>query len=805
MLIQKTITTKRIPIKLCLGLLSLVIGFTSSPLLAQDSKRQLTQVEESEANIVLDGFVDEAVWQQIPVIDGMKVIDPDTLEDAPYETHTRIFYTQKGIYVGVINYQDPDTLVARMTSRDTQLDRDGFVVGLDPSGEGLYGYFLRINLGDSITDGTILPERQLNMQWDGSWDARTQALDNGWSVEYFIPWSMMALPQADETRKMGIYLERQIGHLGGEAWSWPALPSTVNQYLSAFEKFELQDIEPRRQLTFYPYATAIYDNITGDSAFKAGAEIFWRPTTNSLVSASINPDFGTVESDDVVVNLSAFETFFSEKRSFFLEGQDIFNTSPRTSGRGGPGGPITLLNTRRIGGASSFDVPDGVTVNSVDTNRPTDLLGAVKLTGQVGKLRYGTLLASEDDSSIRGTDEAGNAVRVNSQGRDFSIMRLLYEDTSSGGRRSIGWMGTDVSHPDVDARVNAIDAHYFSADNRWLIDGQVMHSDVDGETGAGLLADVSFRPRRGVQHSLRGAYIDDTFNINNLGYIQRNDQVNLDYSYSHNESDIEGLRSRNTSVFVTNRWNTAGQPVLTGAFFNRGYTFLDSDNLNYSVRYFPPRIDDRLGQGSGDFRMGERWGANLGFNTDRAKSISYQVGVNLGQEVLGPGQITSFAGITWRPDDRFSLSTDLNYTDREALLVYQGDGQYTSFEATQWAPRAEMNYFITAKQQLRFSMQWTALKAFENKFWQVNSERREFLQEVNKTEEESDDFVISRLTFQVRYRWEIAPLSDLFLVYTRGSNLPSNTGEDYFELLERSWKEEIVDSFAIKLRYRLGS
>ena len=598
----------------------------SIPLLAQQSIPQLTRVDENIANISLDGFVDEAIWQNIPVLDGMKIINPDTLADAPYETHVRMFYTESGIYISAINYQPPGTLIARMTSRDTQLDRDGFVVGIDASGDGLYGYFLRINLGDSLTDASVLPERIMNMQWDGSWDARTQALDDGWSVEFFVPWSMMPLPRVDDVRQIGIYLERQLGHLGGEAWSNPALPRTVNQYLSAFEKYELRDIEPRRQLTYYPYASTVVDNISDKTEFKVGSEIFWRPTTNTLLSASLNPDFGNVESDDVVVNLTAFETFFPEKRSFFLEGQDIFNTSPRTSD-GGPSGPTSLLNTRRIGGAAIYDLPDDVDVLGTDLSRPTELLGAVKLVGQSGNWRYGTLLASEDDSEIRATLADGSSVDLQAEGRDFAIARVLYENTSAGGRRAIGWMGTDVMHSDIDATVNSIDAHYFSADNRWLVDGQIMHSDVQGVAGTGGFADVGFRPRRGVQHTLRATYIDDTLDINDLGFLSRNDQMNLNYEYTRTESDIPGLRERSTSMLFVNQWNTKGQPVRMGFFFDRDYTFLDSNKFDYSVRYFPKRIYDRLGKGSGDFRIEDRWGLNLGYSTDRAKPISFDLGL----------------------------------------------------------------------------------------------------------------------------------------------------------------------------------
>ena len=791
------------------SIICLLASLPLSELTAQDGIAvqlpQITRIEQSDAEITIDGFIDEDVWKDLPVIDGMKVIDPDTLADTPYETHVRFFYTERGIYLSAMNFQPQETLMARMTSRDVRLERDGFVVAIDASGEGLYGFYLRINLGNSLTDATILPERTFNFQWDGSWLARTQALENGWSAEYYIPWSMMPLPQVDDDRKIGIYLERQVGHLQGEAWANPPLPGTVNQFLSAFEKYELKDIEPRRQLTYYPFASGIYDGVRDESTYKVGTEIFWRPTSNSLLSASLNPDFGNVESDDVVVNLTAFEVFFPERRVFFLEGQDVFNTSPRTSSRGGPGGPISLLNTRRIGGAAIYDVPDEVNVVPTDLSQPSELLGAVKLTGQSGNWRYGTLLASETESQIAGTLDDGTQVTLNAVGRDFSIARLLYEDTSSGGRRAIGWMGTNLSHPTIDATAHAVDMHYFSADNRFVIDTQIMHSNVDGKTGNGFLGDVAFRPRRGLQHGLRATYIDDTLDINELGFLTRNDQMNLDYNMFNIESDVPGLRQRTTSLFISNQWNTDGEPVRLGLFLNRGYNTLNNNTYDVSLRYFPERIDDRLGRGTGDFKVEGRYGLNLGFRTNPADKLAFNFDLNLDQDELGPARTGASARFTWRPNDRFSSDLRLDYTDREALLVHKGSGSYTSFESHQWAPRLEMNYFLNAWQQLRFTLQWTALKAFEDRFWQVDSQNLDFLQPVAKSDDDSDNFTISRLTFQARYRWEIAPLSDLFVVYTRGSNLPTDSFETFQDLLVQSWTDTIVDTLAIKLRYRFGS
>jgi hypothetical protein len=767
---------------------------------------QITQVEEADVNIALDGFVDEAVWQSLPIIDGMRIVEPDTLEEAPFKTDIRFFYTERGMYFGIVNHQPADSLVARMTDRDSPLSRDFIGVTIDASGDGLYGYGIGLALGDSMLDLSILPERQLNFQWDGSWDGRTQVIDEGWSAEFFVPWSMMPLPQVEDVRRIGLAFRRQLGQRG-EVWTSPPLPETLNVFISGFQKYELTDIEPRRQLTIYPFVSTDFNGIRHDAKSKIGTDIYWRPSTNTLLSGTLNPDFGTVESDDVVVNLTAFETFFPEKRTFFLEGQDIFNTGPRSLAQNvrGPGGPITMLNTRRIGGASKYIIPSGVNITPTDLSQPTDLLGAVKFTGQNGNLRYGTLIASEDNSEIQGILSDGTHVSLQATGRDFTIGRLLYENTSSGGRRSIGWMGTNVSHPNIDSTVNAIDAHYFSANQRWVLDGQLMHSDVNGDTGMGFLGDVSYIPRRGVQHILTTTYIDDEFNMNDLGFLSRNSQMNLDYNFVLTESDIPGLTSRTTVLTSVNQYNTDGDSVLAGQFAGRTWNYLNNDSFNLLLRYFPKRIDDRLGRGTGAFRIPERYAVIAGYTSDSAKSIAWSLNLEASQEDLGPKIITSGAGIVWRPNDRFSFDLGLNYTDQEALLVHQGDGNYTSFEAHQWSPKLESNYFISAKQQFRISMQWNSLKAFEDRFWQVNPKRVKHLSPVVNPDNDPGDFVISRLTFQARYRWEIAPLSDLFIVYTRGSNLPGNSFFTFQDLLEQAWNDRIVDSFAIKLRYRFGS
>ena len=144
------------------------------------------------------------------------------------------------------------------------------------------------------------------------------------------------------------------------------------------------------------------------------------------------------------------------------------------------------------------------------------------------------------------------------------------------------------------------------------------------------------------------------------------------------------------------------------------------------------------------------------------------------------------------------------YRKRTDWLVHHAGRELTTFAAEYWQPRFELDYFVSAKQQFRVILQWVGVKAAERQRWQVpDGDGSLVLKEQPHTN--NRDFSISNVSFQARYRWEIAPLSDLFLVYTRGSNLRSGHGESFSELLHDGWTEREADSLAIKLRYRIGN
>ena len=764
--------------------------------------------------------MEEAAWQQAPAYDNMRVMEPETLAKATYSTASRFIYTDDGLYVSAVMEQPPDTLVARLSSRDQYINRDGYGITLDTSGEGLYGYWFTVNLGGSLADGKVAAERTITHQWDGPWRGASAITDSGWSVEMYLPWSMMAMPHSDAQRTLGFWVDRKVAHLD-ERYSWPVLPFTSPRFMSALQPMALAQVQPAKQWAVFPYVGAAMDGIHDENDAKAGVDMVWRPSTNVQLTAALNPDFGAVESDDVVVNLTAFETFFPEKRLFFLEGNEVFETSPRANPRSsssGPQGqgarrspqtffrePTTLLNTRRIGGAPRHvDVPDDIDVPGVELSKPTDLLGAFKVVGQSGGVRYGMLGAFEDEVRLRASRD-GDDLTFLADGRNFGAARVLYEQSTDGGRRGIGYMGTMVDKGFDTALVHGIDTHWLGFGGRVEWDTQLIRSDVDDITGYGIYTDIAFAPRIGTFSRCSLDYLDENLDVGDLGFLRRTDSINIVcgvfQTFTHGLP--EGLRNIRTSLFASYEQNTDGLATRSGVFAGTGFTFGNNAQLRLMLNYFPKRWDDLNSRGNGAFRITDRLFAQAQFGTDSAKPFALSLALGVDGEEQGGTTLLFDTGFTFTPFHRFSIDFDLRYKDRDGWLVYRGDREFTTYRAFDLQPRIAVDLFLTARQQLRLTTQWAGIKADQRTFLEIPEGGGKLV--VRSVPLESEDFAISRLVAQLRYRWEIGPLSDLFVVYTRGGNLPDRVDEGFADLFLDAINEPIVDVFVVKLRYRFGS
>jgi hypothetical protein len=193
------------------------------------------------------------------------------------------------------------------------------------------------------------------------------------------------------------------------------------------------------------------------------------------------------------------------------------------------------------------------------------------------------------------------------------------------------------------------------------------------------------------------------------------------------------------------------------------------------------------------------------FKSNTTKPLSFAVGVGYFEEDLGSDSYRYEASMNWRPLDGLNLSAGIQYYDRNGWLLHQEDQNMTTFSADGLQPNITAEYFLSAKQQFRVSVQWVGIEAREQGFYKIPALPGR-LMPVVKPDDTADSFAISDLVFQARYRWEIAPLSDLFIVYVKASDIARPLGQDnYSDLLDRAWAEPIADQLVMKLRYRFGS
>lgn len=759
----------------------------------------LQQWAHARAGIRIDGRLDEEAWQHAMAIRRLKVTEPDTLTTPIYATEVRLFYTERGVYVSFNMEQPAGTLVRRLSSRDNRdVKRDYVSFTLDTSGAARYAYWMTLALGDTQMDGTALPERQFSSNWDGAWWGATTETEQGWAAEFFVPWSQMSMPRQDPdgTRRIGFYSARLVAHLN-ERWAWPALPRSQPMFMSAFQPLEIRNVNPKQQWSLFPYASGTADLEAEHTRVKAGLDLFWRPATNTQLTGTLNPDFGTVEADEVIVNLSAFETFFPEKRLFFLEGREVFETSPRSRSFD----PIILLNTRRIGGSPRLlDSDSDADVPSQESGQPTELYGAGKITGQSGGFRYGVLAAFEQDTNVT-TTEGG---RIVAPARDFAVGRLLYENNDSGAYRALGLMSTLTTHPDEDALAAGLDYHYLSQAGIWKVDGQFLYSDLDlTGNGAGGFVDVEYAPRQGMVYKLEYTYLDRGLDLNDAGFLRRNDKTGGRIGTEWIKSGFSKFRDLRVETFLRYEENLDGYAIRSGIGGQGDITLNNLHNIDFGLFYFPARYDDRNSFGNGTYRIEARPAFSLSYKTDRSKPLSAFAFSKWEGDGVDGQKLEGGLGFSWRPVDRLNFELSTSYEVREGWLLHQEDRNMTAFDAEEWQPELKMDLFLSARQELRLKLQWVGIKAFEDRFYRIPDTPGDLI-EVAKPEAEPDDFTVSSMNFQIRYRWQIAPLSDLFLVYTR-SGYDDTVGARFPELLENAWEDPIGEQLVLKVRYRVGT
>ena len=227
------------------------------------------------------------------------------------------------------------------------------------------------------------------------------------------------------------------------------------------------------------------------------------------------------------------------------------------------------------------------------------------------------------------------------------------------------------------------------------------------------------------------------------------------------------------------------------------------DEIEVFAAHFPKRFDDRNSFGNGIFDVAQRQQLSVLYRTNTARPLSVFGKLGFMGEFTGGETYEVKAGATWQPRSYFKVALSTTWFDRDGWLLHQEGRNFTTFTARQWLPALNADYFPNSKQHFSLALQWVGIRATENRFYTLDDESTAMVRGP-KPPGPPDDFSLSQLNFQLRYRWQIAPLSDVFVVYTKADSRRRSLN-GFSDLFSDSWNEPLEDQLVIKLRYRLGS
>jgi hypothetical protein len=746
-------------------------------------------------DIKIDGILDDADWSSAREWTKYYESMPFSLAEPKHFQKVLIHQDEKGMYFGFINEQPRESIRANKHERDDEMgnaDKAGLAIDFD--GDGLTAYGFTISAGGSISDGIYRNENEANYDWDADWDSATHIEGDAWFAEMFIPWSIAPMKsQKGDVRKVKLSFWRMVREEYRVNTSIKGNPRQ-EKFMSLFHEYEFQNYSVSK-LDFFPFINVTENRILEDLDTKVGAEIFWKIDSGKQLNVALNPDFGQVESDELVVNFSSSETFYSDKRPFFSENHSLFDVKGYRF--------FYLINTRRIGAAPDYNCSkySEARKNACESGKVgiSDIDYAVRYTQQDESLDFGFLGASEADTEF-------------SQGRDFYAVRTR----KNSDNYSIGYLGTYTQRPvlDREADVHSVDLTYRPTD-KVRIDSIYMTSNVDqGLDGAKKSGDAfRFRltasPRKGRWHDMGIFFFDEEIDISDMGY-----QITNNWLFVGNQNGLKFSDYDDSSIFLSNAFELGfsyeGNADLDKAGVSTYLTyegsFRNTTNIEFTNFYRTSSKDfwiTRDSLASPYIKKPENYGTMLQFMGPSKEFFNYVLQINRekGTQWMSSAlgfQTSYMAMADFAPRDNLSFSLMYHHSKEDNWLNWIEDNLLGTYAKKQRTTVASLNWFGGDKHELRVKAQMVAFTARQPKAYLGDTSGS-----LNPVEMALPPFSLSDLAFQIRYRYEIMPLAYLYVVYSKGGRILEFDREDSLgELYKRPWNDPQADNFTVKVRYR---
>ena len=784
--------------------------------------RSIPATRANEAGAIrLDGDLNDATWNRAPVISNFIQREPNEGAQPTFRTEARVVYDAAALYVSVHAFDnDPSKIVGILTRRDTDSPSDWLTVVVDSYHDRRTAYEFGVNAAGVKLDRYRFNDFNLDTGWDAVWDVKVGRDAQGWHAVFRIPFSQLRFDPA-HAETFGFAITRRIGRLN-ETSTWPLMPRGASGFVSSLGELTGLKLEGnRKRLEVVPYTVGQLKTQPGepgnpfvkprDPGLSMGADLKFALTPALTVTGTVNPDFGQVEADPAVVNLSGFETYFQEQRPFFMEGSGIFRFDIDCN----DGECRGLFYSRRIGRTPRGEptVPENG-FSSIPGQ--TTILGAAKLTGRIGGFSVGALNAvtSEEHASLSDGDRRYSAVvepltnySVGRARREFanqssigfmatatnrrltSEVSFLPSQAYSGGTdwdwrlgkkgaySLIGyWAGSTVrgSAEAIDQlQTNMVHAYQRPDSSRLSEDPtRTSMNGSSGQLGISKIAGDTLRFNSVAWYKTPG------FEINDLGFLMRADDIGY-------ANWFQFRRDKPSKFFRTvrlnfNQWesrNFDGDRTGLGGNVNGSVRTSGNHVIGAGYNIEAAAFDDRLTRG-GPGGMGTAWRFFwFNFNSDDRKAAMLQISAQGGQDRHGSSRMSFNPSVVVRPADALSVSLGVGYSknvaDSQWVEQVTDPGTHYVFghlSQTTVAATLRVNYTLTPRLSIQIYGQPFVSAGHYGHFKELVDGRASRYEDRYAPFAYSGDPDFNYRSFRTTnvLRWEYRPGSTLFVVWQQG-------------------------------------
>jgi hypothetical protein len=693
-----------------------------------------------EQPVRVDGRLDEAAWAGADMATDFVQQTPRPGEPSTERTEVRVLYDAEAVYVGARMLDPhPDSMEAPLARRDAAVtNSEWFNLVLDSFHDRRTAFRFGVNPAGLRRDVYHFDDAASDASWDAVWDVATSVDSAGWTAEFRIPLSQLRFnpPAAGAEQTWGVQFFRYIARR--DEWSYwaPYLPTQAG-FVSRFgELRELRGLTAPRRLELMPYTSARLDRqptrdgdpfwSANDAGGSLGLDVKMGVTSGLTLTGTVNPDFGQVELDPAVVNLTAFETQLSERRPFFVEGADVFRFG-QLQNFNGYGNP-QFFYSRRIGRAPQRGVSTSDDAPFVDAPEQSTILAAAKLSGRTaGGWTVGFMDAVTQREEARFVDGAGgNGSTPVEPMTNYFIGRVRRD--LNGGATTIGGMLTGVNRDLSDdelspllrrnAYVGGIDFEHSWARRLWTVSGFVAASRVAGSADAiaqtqqssaryyqrpdadyleldadrtslsGTNAALAIQRSGDWDMSVQLRNVTPGWEMNDMGFAPRSDVRSLATFLGRRVTQPNRiLRQYSMAVFTTQAWNTGREAIYAeGGLGLNGTTHgLWNGGLNLSAT--PETRDDRLTRGGPLAAAPASWGVSAYLNSDPRPRVTFGGSVYAGGDRAGGSVREGGVSLGYRPDPSVQLSIGPSISvarDPDQYLFAEADDAATDTYGTRY-------------------------------------------------------------------------------------------------------------------------